>query len=67
MTKMWTRVTGPDLDEKKAEREKKNKNVFESDNFKKMCEDSKTECTKRQASKYNNKRGRVYMFSKNLL
>lgn len=65
--KKWKRVSGPDLDVNKKDREKKNKSVFESKGFKKMCEIAEFTPTKRQASKYRRKMGLVYKKGKNLL
>ncbi|MFW6242763.1 MAG: hypothetical protein ACOC2W_01255 [bacterium] len=61
----WKRVLGPDLDQQKFEREKKNKNIMSNETFLKACEMLGIEPTKRQASKYNNKKGSAYKYGKN--
>lgn len=60
MGQMWTRVTGPNLKPENAVRAASNKGVFESANFKKCCEIAGIPVTKRQASKWNNKKGAAY-------
>lgn len=63
---MWTRVFGPDLDPKCAERAATNKGVFESSNFKNWCAAAGVEVTKRQAQKWSNKKGAAYNVAHNI-
>ena len=54
----WKRVVStPDIT---AERREKNKNTKESRIFQQACESVGIEPTKRQASKWNNKKGLAY-------
>lgn len=56
-----TKSTNIDLDVGKKARTIKNKQIFESPHFKKACENAGMEPTKRQASKYANKRGKAWL------
>ena len=63
----WIRVYGPDLDPDRLEREKANKNIYESEDFQELCKKANIDPNKRQASKYRRKRGLVYKVSKGLV
>lgn len=60
----WKRVSGPDLDEGRAEREKENQRILKNETFQKACEKAEVEPSKRQASKFKNKKGLAYKFGK---
>lgn len=60
----WIRVSGPDLDPQKIEREKENQKVLNKDTFKQACESVGIEPTKRQASKFKRKKGLAYMYGR---
>ena len=57
MGNQWERVRGANLDITAKEKQEANKNVFESDKFKNACTKASVNPTKRQASKFNNKKG----------
>lgn len=57
----WIRVHGPDLRPEYAEEAKKNKQILQNDQFKQACEQAGITPTKRQASKFKQKRGLAYM------
>lgn len=56
----WERVTGENLQPQHAERGNKNSKTLKSPNFLKCCELVGINPTRRQASKFNNKRGLAY-------
>lgn len=58
--KQWKRVTGPNLCPENAVRAQRNKSTLTSPIFLKACETVGIEPTKRQASKWNNKKGKAY-------
>ena len=58
----WTRVHGNDLDKGNAVRRKKNQDLLNSPHFQEVCRKLDLKATLRQASKCNNKYGRVYNF-----
>lgn len=60
MSNQWVRVHGANLDTNAKEKQEENKNVFNSDKFKNACEKAKTSVTKRQASKFKNKKGAAF-------
>ena len=66
MNGMWQRVNGPDLDKNKKDRTKNNQNILKSEHFVDLCEKAGVQATKRQASKYNNKKGAAFKFGKTL-
>jgi len=57
---MWDRVSGKDLDPKNAIRAERNKNTMRDETFLDACKAVNVEPTKRQSSKYNNKKGMAY-------
>lgn len=57
----WIRVYGPDLKPEHAEEAKKNKQIFENDEFKQACEQVGIKPTLRQASKFKRKKGLAFM------
>lgn len=60
MSKSWVRVQGANLDTTAKEKQAENKNVFESDKFKNACAKAEIPVSKRQASKFKNKKGAAY-------
>ena len=56
----WERVTGPNLQPQHAERGEKNSTVLNSPSFKAACSRVGIEPTRRQASKFRNKRGKAF-------
>jgi len=60
----WKRVYGPDLDVNKAARTKGNKDIRESEVFKKACKAVGIDTSKRQASKFRRKRGLAFNYGK---
>ena len=58
--KKWHRVTGPNLHPENQEKHLRNKAVLGSEAFIKACEYVGIKPTKRQASKWNNKKGKAY-------
>ena len=58
----WTRVTGVNLDQNQKERGLSNKTRFNAPDFEKACKMVGIPVTKRQASKWNNKKGAAYNF-----
>ena len=56
----WTRVTGPNLKPENAIKEQQNISRKADQNFQSACEDAGIKVTKRQASKWNNKKGAAY-------
>jgi len=63
MAQQWTRVTGPDLHPQKDVRAIANKNRITSSEFVAACEAVGIDNTKRQASKWNNKKGAAYNYA----
>jgi len=61
----WTRVHGADLDLNNTVRAKKNMDLMNSPHFKEVCRKLDIKVTRRQASKCNNKYGKVYNFVMN--
>lgn len=62
--KKWERVHGADLDGSRKAKTEKNSNLLKSDYFINLCKHAEVEPTKRQASKYNNKKGSAYKLGK---
>ena len=62
MNVSWIRVHGPNLKPENELRHKKNLSRMADADFKASCEAAGVEVTKRQASKWNNKKGRAYAF-----
>jgi len=60
ITAQWDRVSGPDLDPNNAPRMKRNEGVLKSKGFIAACHAAGVEPTKRQASKWSNKKGAAY-------
>ena len=58
--KQWNRIDGPNLHPDEKERADKNKSIMVNDIFCKACKKTGVKITKRQASKWNNKKGSVY-------
>ncbi len=58
--KQWKRVTGPNLCPENAERAVRNKATLGNSQFIKACEVVGIPATPRQASKWNNKKGKAY-------
>ena len=56
----WERVKGDDLHAFNKDKAKKNKSTMNNKIFKESCEYINLEITKRQASKWNNKKGLAY-------
>lgn len=56
----WTRVTGANIEPQHKERGLVNKTRVEAPDFKKACEMAGIPVTKRQSSKWNNKKGAAY-------
>jgi len=56
----WDRVHGPDLDTGKKQRAERNKSTMADKIFLDACINAKIEPTKRQASKWNSKKGKAY-------
>lgn len=59
----WERIHGSDIQPGHAERSIKNENRMKDDAFRKACERAEIEPTRRQASKWNNKKGKAYKMS----
>jgi len=62
----WIRVSGPNLCPENAVREATKKGVYESTSFKRCCESAGVPVTKRQASKWANKKGAAYNLDHNI-
>lgn len=62
--KQWKRVTGPNLHPENAVRAAANKSVKSSPGFIKACEAVGIQPTARQASKWNNKKGKAYSYGR---
>ncbi len=60
----WERVHGSDLDQENANRAKANKDIQNSEFFKEACEAVGIKPTRRQASKYRQKRGLIFNYRK---
>ena len=60
----WKRVTGPDLDPFNEKRRRANNRILKSETFLRLCSKLGIEATKRQASKFKNKKGLVYKYAK---
>lgn len=60
----WQRVSGPDLDGYKKERTERNKGILNSKEFQEACKRAGIEATKRQASKWANRKGLTYKLFK---
>jgi len=56
----WVRVSGPNVCPQYDEYGKRNKSRLADVAFKKACENAGIPVTKRQASKWNNKKGAAY-------
>ena len=56
----WDRVQGPDLDTGKKQRAERNKSIMADKIFLDACANAGIEPTKRQASKWNSKKGKAY-------
>ncbi len=56
----WTRVTGPNIQPQHKERGLANKSRLADALFTNSCKVAGVEATKRQASKWNNKKGAAY-------
>lgn len=56
----WERVGGEDLHAFNKDRANKNESIMKNDIFIKSCENVNLAVTKRQASKWNNKKGLAY-------
>lgn len=56
----WTRVTGPNIQPQHKERGIVNNTRFNAPDFKVACEAAGVPVTKRQASKWNNRKGAAY-------
>ena len=59
-SKQWDRVKGLNLHPDNEEKANKNQSIMKNKIFIKSCENAKLEPTKRQASKWNNKKGLAY-------
>lgn len=57
----WERVSGPDLDPTHAVRAAANQKAFHSEPFRRACETVGLLPTKRQASRWKNKKGLAYL------
>jgi uncharacterized cupredoxin-like copper-binding protein len=62
----WLRVFGPNLQPMHEERHKAAVNRFKDQSFKDACSEVNVAPTKRQARKWNNKRGAAYNFAHNI-
>jgi len=62
----WVRVFGPNIQPGHEERHKAAINRFKDQAFKDACSVAGIEPTKRQARKWNNKRGAAYNFKHNI-
>lgn len=58
----WIRVHGPNLKPENELRQKKNASRLADKNFLAACEAAEVEPTKRQASKWNNRKGKAYAY-----
>jgi len=58
--KQWKRVVGTPRDEENIKRMEANKSTLSNEKFIKACEKAGITPTRRQASKYNNKKGAAY-------
>ena len=56
----WERVRGTAMPEGQKKRQDRNRNVMESPTFEEACEVVDIKPTKRQASKWNNKKGLAF-------
>ena len=56
----WPRVFGPDLDRGKKERARRNLETMKNKAFIEACKLVDIEPTRRQAGKWNNKKGKAY-------
>jgi len=63
---MWDRVSGPDTDFTKKDRTEANKKTKENKHFIDACSDAGVDPTKRQASKWNHKKGKAYKIKNNI-
>lgn len=62
----WIRVTGPNLKPENAVKATSNRGVLKSFNFQRCCELAGIKVTKRQASKWNNRKGAAYNLNNNI-
>lgn len=60
----WTRVSGPDLDPSNKKLAKRNQDTLKNEHFVQACNLAGIPSTKRQASKFNNKKGAAYKHGK---
>ena len=60
----WTRVSGPDLDPNNKKLAKQNQDTLKNEHFVQACNLAGIPSTKRQASKFNNKKGAAYKYGK---
>lgn len=63
----WNRVVGTGITTAEKEKQERNKSVLKSPDFEKACAAVDIKVTKRQASKWNNKKGKAYKFSKGMI